>query len=93
MKQRGKHASTTIQRLCSLRGPYRGIILKTTGATQSDQLSSEKRWRYSSVHSSVSGYSPESKDASTEAEVSPLLRAVTKQRLMQTGEDLACNDL
>jgi hypothetical protein len=47
----------------------------------------ENRWRYSS---------PSSNDVSTEAEGSPLLRAVTKQRLaktLQPGEDLACSDL
>jgi hypothetical protein len=39
---------------------------------------------------------PDSNDVSTEAEESPLLRAVTKQRLVKTlqvGEDLACSDL
>jgi hypothetical protein len=39
----------------------------------------------------VVGYSPDSNDMSTEAEESPLLRAVIKQRLMKTlqaGEDL-----
>jgi hypothetical protein len=42
------------------------------------------------------GYSPESNDVSTEAEESPLLRGVTKQRpvkTLQAGEDLACSDL
>jgi hypothetical protein len=56
----------------------------------------EKRWRYSSFDSSVVGYSPESNEMNTEAEESPLLRAVTKQRLVKTlqaGEDLACTDL
>jgi hypothetical protein len=56
----------------------------------------EKRWRYNSVDSSVVGYSPDSNDVSTEADESPLLRAVTKQRLLktsQTAEDLACSDL
>jgi hypothetical protein len=60
------------------------------------QLSSardaEKRWRYSSVV----GYSPESNDVRTEAEESPLLRSVTKQRLvkaLRAGEDLARIDL
>jgi hypothetical protein len=55
------------------------------------QLSSlreaEKRW----CHGSVVGYSPESNDASTEAEESPLLRSVTTKRLLkalQAGEDL-----
>jgi hypothetical protein len=41
------------------------------------------------------GYSPDGNDVSTEAEESPLLRAVTKQRLVKTlqaGEDLACSD-
>jgi hypothetical protein len=50
----------------------------------------EKRWRYNWVDSSGVGYSPDSNDVSTEAEESPLLRAVTKQRLVKTlqaGED------
>jgi hypothetical protein len=41
-------------------------------------------------------YSPDSNDMSTEAEESPLLGAVTKQRLVKTlqaGEGLACSDL
>jgi hypothetical protein len=33
MQRRGKHTSTTIERLCFLRGPCRGVILKTFGAT------------------------------------------------------------
>jgi hypothetical protein len=52
----------------------------------------EKKWRYSSVV----GYSPDSNDVNTEVEESPMLRAVTKQRLVKTlqaGEDLACCDL
>jgi hypothetical protein len=56
----------------------------------------EKRWRYNSVDSSVMGDPPDSKDVSTEAEESPLLRTVSKQRLVKTlqaGEDLACSDL
>jgi hypothetical protein len=42
------------------------------------------------------GYSPNSNNVNPEAEESPLLRAVTKQRLVkiiQAGEDLECNDL
>jgi hypothetical protein len=34
MQRRGKHTSTTIGGLCFLRGPCRGVILKTTGETQ-----------------------------------------------------------
>jgi hypothetical protein len=30
---RGKHAPTIVEGLCFLRGPARGVILKTTGAT------------------------------------------------------------
>jgi hypothetical protein len=55
-----------------------------------------KGCRYNSVDSRVVGYSPESNDVRTEAEESPLLRAVAKQRLvttLQAGEDLACGDL
>jgi hypothetical protein len=33
MQRRGKHTSTTKEGLCFLRGPYRGVILKTIGAT------------------------------------------------------------
>jgi hypothetical protein len=44
----------------------------------------EDRWRCGSVNSSVVGYLPDSNDVSTEAEESPLLRAVTKQRQMKT---------
>jgi hypothetical protein len=40
----------------------------------------EKRWRYSSVV----GYSPDNNDVNTEAEESPLLRAVAKQQLVKT---------
>jgi hypothetical protein len=49
-----------------------------------------------SVDISVVGYSPDSNDVSTETEYYPLLRAVTKQRLIKTlqaGEHLACSDL
>jgi hypothetical protein len=58
----------------------------------SSAMEAEKRWRYSSVV----GYSPDNNDMSTEAEESPLLRAVTKQRLVKTlqaVEGLACSDL
>jgi hypothetical protein len=56
----------------------------------------EKWWRYSLADNSFVGYLPDSNDVSTEAEESPLLGSVTKQRLMKTlqaGEDLACSDL
>jgi hypothetical protein len=42
------------------------------------------------------GIFADSNDVSTDAEECPLLRAVTKQRLVKTpqaGEDLACSDL
>jgi hypothetical protein len=55
----------------------------------------EKRWRYNSFDSSIVGYSPDTNDVRTEAEETPLLRAVTKQRLvttLQAGEDLVCSD-
>jgi hypothetical protein len=42
------------------------------------------------------GCSPDNDDVSTEAEESPLLRAVTKQRhvkTLQAEEDLACSDI
>jgi hypothetical protein len=82
---------------CFLCGPCREVITNTVGAM--NQLSSargaEKSLRCSSVDSSVLGYSPDSNDVSTEIEESPLLRAVTEQRLekkLHTGEDLACSD-
>jgi hypothetical protein len=56
----------------------------------------EKRWRYISIDSSAAGYSSDSNDMSTEAEESPLLRAITMQRLvkpLQAGEKLAYSDL
>jgi hypothetical protein len=59
-------------------------------------LSSAREAGKNSVDSLVAGYSPDSNDMNTEAEESPLLRAVTKQRLVKTledGEDLACIDL
>jgi hypothetical protein len=43
----------------------------------------EKRRCYNSVESAVVGYSLDSNDVSTEAEESPLLRFVTKQRLVK----------
>jgi hypothetical protein len=55
-------------------------------------MEAEQKLRYSSVV----GYSPNSNDMSTESEESPMLRAVTKQRLVKTpqaGEDLASSDL
>jgi hypothetical protein len=36
------------------------------------------------VESSVAGYSPDSNDVSTKAEESPLLRSVTRKRLVNT---------
>jgi hypothetical protein len=49
-----------------------------------------------SVDSSDVGYSLDCNDVSTEAEESPFLRAVSKQRLVKTlqaGQDLECSDL
>jgi hypothetical protein len=43
----------------------------------------QKRWRYSSVDSSVVGYSPDSYDVSTEAEEPPLLETVARERLVK----------
>jgi hypothetical protein len=70
--------------------------IRATSSVASSQLSSamvaEKRWR----SNSVVGYSSDSNGASTESEESPLLRAVTKQRLVKTlqaGGHLACSDL
>jgi hypothetical protein len=64
------------------------------------QLSSareaEKRWRYVLGELRVVEYSADSNDVSTEAEGSPVMRAVTKQRIAQTlqdGEYVACNVL
>jgi hypothetical protein len=48
------------------------------------RVEAEKRWRYDEIESSVVEYSPDSNNVSTEAEESPLLRAVAKQRLVKT---------
>jgi hypothetical protein len=71
-------------------------VSRSVDGELSSAREAEKRWRYNSVDSSVLGYSPVSNDVSTEAEESPLLRAVTKQRpvkTLQAGEDLVCSDL
>jgi hypothetical protein len=47
----------------------------------------EKRWRCSSVGSSIVAYSPDRNDVSTEAEEFPLLRAVARKRLVKTVTD------
>jgi hypothetical protein len=68
----------TIER-CFLCGPCQDVISRLVGAVQlSSAREAEKRWRYNSIDSSVVGYSPDSNDVSTEAEESPLLRALTK---------------
>jgi hypothetical protein len=41
-------------------------------------MEAEKRWHYNSVDGWDVGYLPDSNNISTEAEESPLLRAVTK---------------
>jgi hypothetical protein len=59
------------------------------------ELSFAREAEKSSVDISVVEYSPDSNDVDAEGEGSPLLRAVTKQRLVKTpqfGEDLACSD-
>jgi hypothetical protein len=38
------------------------------------------------INSSVVGYSPENNDGSTEAENSPLLKAVIRERLVKTQQ-------
>jgi hypothetical protein len=88
----------TGETVCWLRGLLRGVKKKSTGATShfSSAREIEKRGHYGSVDNSVVGYSPDRNNVSTEAEESPSLRAVTKQRLLNTlqaGEDLACSDL
>jgi hypothetical protein len=67
MQQRGKHASSTIERLCFLPDPCREVILKTVGAR---------------VELTVQLWSVDQR--ATEAEESPLLRFVTKKRLVKT---------
>jgi hypothetical protein len=73
-----------LETVFSIRSLQRGYKEDSWGDPVSWQLSSaretEKRWRYSSVVV----YSPDSNDVSTEAGESPLLRAVTKQRLVKT---------
>jgi hypothetical protein len=46
----------------------------------------KKRWRYNSVDSSLVGYSPGSNAVSTEAEESPLLEVVARERLVKTQQ-------
>jgi hypothetical protein len=89
-----------LETVFSTRSVQRGYEEDNWGDPVSWELSSareaEKRWRYSSVDSSVVASSPDSNDVNSEAEESPLFRAVTKQRLVKTlqaGEDLACSDL
>jgi hypothetical protein len=102
VQRRGKHASTTIlfgkhvpaatgETGCCLRGPRRGII-KTREVGQPVQLSSakeaEKRWRCSWVDSwqeFCTGVCDKRTRAS-EAEESPLLDAVTSERLVNTQQ-------
>jgi hypothetical protein len=50
-------------------------------------MEDEKGWHSGSADSSVVGYSSDSNNVSTEAEESPLLGAVTKQRLGKTIKD------
>jgi hypothetical protein len=106
-KQRiGKHVSAAtntqvtiellLETVISTPSLQRGYKEDNCGDPVSCELSSaresEKRWRYSSVV----GYSMDSNDVNREAEEIPLLRAVTKQRLvkiLQAGEDLVCSDL
>jgi hypothetical protein len=83
-----------LETLFSTRFVQRGYKVDNWSDAVSRELSSargtEKRWRYISVV----GYSPDSNDVSTVAEESPVLRAVTKQRLMKTlqaGEELTCS--
>lgn len=64
----------------------------------SNALSSAGRLRKDGVtiEDPVVGYSPERSDVNTSAEISPLLRALNRQRqvkTLQAGEDLACINL
>jgi hypothetical protein len=76
----------TIEERRFICGPCRDVITKRVGAMSQwcSARETEKRWRYSSVDSAVVGYSPDSNNVCTEAEVSPLLRPVTRKRLMKT---------
>jgi hypothetical protein len=72
------------------------LVVSSQLRVQSSAREAENRWRYSSADISVVVYSLYSNDVSTEAEESPLLGAVTRNRLvkaLQTVEDLACSDL
>jgi hypothetical protein len=56
----------------------------------------EKRWRYNYVELRVVGSYPTGNGVTTEAKESPLLEAVTGERLVKTlltEEDFACSDL
>jgi hypothetical protein len=74
----------------------RGYKEDNWGIPVSGELSlareAEKRWHYSTFM----GYLLDNNSMSTEGEESPLLKTVTKQRLvktLQTGEDLASTDM
>jgi hypothetical protein len=57
----------------------RNVTLTLTMSQLSSAREAEKRWRYSSVV----GYSPDSNEVSIEAKESPLLRTVTRERLVK----------
>jgi hypothetical protein len=81
-RQRIRHK---IGELCILCASWREVITRTVGAMR--QLSSareaEKCWRYNSVELRVVGYSPDSNNVCTESEEYPLLRSVTRKRLVR----------
>jgi hypothetical protein len=128
MQRRAKHASTTIQGLCFLRGPCQRVVFKTIGVTVqlsevtwSSWLVSERvqlkvslwredwevgvkwspAWDLVSCQLTVDKFCTGGCDKRTwarKAEKSPLLLAVTRQRLLkklQAGKRLSgsCCDL
>jgi NAD-dependent dihydropyrimidine dehydrogenase PreA subunit len=82
-QQLGKHipvatnTHATIEERCFLCGSCQEVITRAAGAMS--QRSSAREAEKIRHYSSVVGYLPDSNDVSTEAEESPLLRAVTKQ--------------
>jgi hypothetical protein len=68
-------------------GNLQGLGAKTQNNSDSDSRCENE---------AVVGYSSGSNDLSTEAEESPVLRDLTKQRLVKTlqaGEDITCSNL
>jgi hypothetical protein len=83
MQLRGKNASKIIERLCFLRSPCRGVVLKAIGATvhwefSCGVLTSEQRRDHGSWRISIAKIRYQLTSNEDIAEEQPLLRTVTK---------------